>query len=142
LIKAGFIVQGAAKVKTPVDLGNLRASSFVIWQTGQDIPMSPANTGEKEKQMTPDQMVAYAQGCALAAEEARRMQMDASMKNRFVVVIGFSAYYAIFVHENMESYHAVGESKFLERALQEKEQTILTMLKNAVAANIEKTKHK
>lgn len=33
------------------------------------------------------------------------------------VVVGYDAYYAIYVHENLQAYHANGEAKFLVRAL-------------------------
>jgi hypothetical protein len=35
-------------------------------------------------------------------------------ENRVSVVVGYTAYYAIFVHENMEAHHPVGQAKFLE----------------------------
>jgi hypothetical protein len=32
------------------------------------------------------------------------------------VVVGYSAGYAVYVHENLEAYHPVGQAKFLEAA--------------------------
>lgn len=33
------------------------------------------------------------------------------------VVVGYQADYAIFVHENVEAHHPVGEAKFLEKSV-------------------------
>jgi hypothetical protein len=38
-------------------------------------------------------------------------------RGRFDVVVGFTAAYAIFVHENLNAHHPVGEAKFLENAV-------------------------
>ena len=35
------------------------------------------------------------------------------------VIVGFSQRYAIWVHENLENYHKVGQAKFLEEASRE-----------------------
>lgn len=32
-------------------------------------------------------------------------------------VVGYAAPYAVYVHENLEAYHPVGEARFLSRAL-------------------------
>lgn len=43
------------------------------------------------------------------------------------VEIGFTASYAIYVHENMEAYHAVGQAKFLEQSLKDNHAQILKL---------------
>ncbi len=35
------------------------------------------------------------------------------------VIVGYTEEYAIFVHENLEAHHDVGQAKFLEQPLQE-----------------------
>jgi len=35
------------------------------------------------------------------------------------VVVGFTQNYAIYVHENLEAYHLVGQAKFLEQPARE-----------------------
>ena len=35
------------------------------------------------------------------------------------VVVGFDEEYAIFVHENLEAHHPIGQAKFLEQPLKE-----------------------
>lgn len=44
--------------------------------------------------------------------------------------VSFSTSYAIFVHEDLEAHHEVGEAKFLEKAVQEKKPEIIAMIKD------------
>lgn len=53
---------------------------------------------------------------------------------RTEVTVSFSSAYAIYVHENLEANHPVGEAKFLERAAMEKKQDILDLVKNEVSS--------
>jgi len=41
------------------------------------------------------------------------------------VEVGFSAAYAVFVHENLEARHRNGQSKYLQRAVVEKRTDVL-----------------
>ena len=45
------------------------------------------------------------------------------------VVVGFQADYAIFVHENMEAAHSVGQAKFLEKSVVKNKKRVLALLK-------------
>lgn len=40
--------------------------------------------------------------------------------NPEAVEVGFTASYALYVHENLEAHHTVGEAKFLEHAVEAK----------------------
>jgi len=44
------------------------------------------------------------------------------------VEVGFTAAYAIYVHENLEAHHDNGEAKFLERSLNENRREILALI--------------
>lgn len=46
--------------------------------------------------------------------------------------IGNTAEYALYVHEDLDAAHTVGEAKFLENVLIEKSKTILNIIKNRV----------
>jgi hypothetical protein len=50
-----------------------------------------------------------------------RKTIDGSMS----VEVGFGAAYALWVHENMDSYHPTGQAKFLESALTENSGAVL-----------------
>lgn len=51
------------------------------------------------------------------------------MKDKIVGIIGASAEYAIYVHENLESKHTIGEAKFLELAIVESRNIILKIIR-------------
>lgn len=44
------------------------------------------------------------------------------------VFIGYTASYAVFVHEDLEAIHKVGEAKFLEKAVKMNKQRIIEEL--------------
>ena len=48
-----------------------------------------------------------------------RAKAAKAAKSNVAVVVGFTAEYAIFVHENLEAVHLVGQAKFLEQPLRE-----------------------
>jgi len=45
-----------------------------------------------------------------------------------VATVGATQFYAIFVHENLEARHPVGQAKFLETAIKEAIPTILRLI--------------
>ena len=47
-----------------------------------------------------------------------------------VLRVGYRAFYAPYVHENLEVSHTSGEAKFLERPIQENRRTILELVRN------------
>ena len=38
-----------------------------------------------------------------------------------IVTVGYTASYAIYVHENLNSFHAIGQAKFLEEPIRTKQ---------------------
>lgn len=53
-------------------------------------------------------------------------------RNKPAVEVGNNAEYAIYVHENLEANHPVGEAKFLEKAIiQEKHNILMDIAKRA-----------
>ena len=61
-----------------------------------------------------------------AREAAARKDRDKQ------VVVGYTASYAIFVHENLEVRHPTGQAKFLEQPLRELRSELIDMVKQAV----------
>jgi hypothetical protein len=49
-------------------------------------------------------------------------------EGKLSVSIGFGAAYAIYVHEDLEAKHTTGQAKFLESALRDNRDAILTIL--------------
>ena len=52
------------------------------------------------------------------------------------VTVGYDAYYAIYVHENLKAFHANGQAKFLVNALMAKRAEGLKRVKQMLAANL------
>ncbi len=48
------------------------------------------------------------------------------------VIVGFTAAYAIYVHENLEAYHPVGQAKFLADAAINNEKQVCELIGNAI----------
>lgn len=42
------------------------------------------------------------------------IEKSRKVENEIVIKIGYSQYYAIYVHENLLAYHKVGQAKYLE----------------------------
>lgn len=101
---AGLQIQGAAQKRVPIDLGNLRGSAYTRAAGGKMARLQKA----------PDSSIASDPSGAVAES---------------TVEIGFTAYYAAFVHENLEARHTVGEAKFLEHAITDNQAAILEIIK-------------
>lgn len=56
-----------------------------------------------------------------------------AMGGRLAVEIGFTASYAIYVHENLEARHTNGEAKFLERAILDNKDAIIEIIRRRAA---------
>lgn len=48
------------------------------------------------------------------------------------VIVGFSTNYAIFVHENLQARHPVGQAKFLEQPFREMRQELFSLIGEAM----------
>jgi hypothetical protein len=57
-----------------------------------------------------------------SASDSHRVSGTAGFETAFRVV--FSADYAIYVHENLQAHHTVGEAKYLERAIAANRRTL------------------
>ena len=56
-------------------------------------------------------------------------QMESTkISNDQSVIIGFRTPYAVYVHENLENFHKVGEAKYLERPLIENTENVQNIL--------------
>lgn len=103
LIAGGLTIQRISQQLTPVDTGNLKASAFTIWAT------KPG--GKTPTFRGPD-------AAEVRANHAAVVQSEQGKLNTLVpeVEVGHSAAYAIYVHEDLEARHKVGQAKFLEAA--------------------------
>lgn len=119
MIKAGLFIQREAQIKTPIDLGNLRASAFTTWNGGPiKAAENPSFKGEDGSRLSNE----FTQ---VINEDTAKLSKDDTEPE---VEVGFSAFYALFVHENLENAHTVGEAKFLQNAIQENTSRILKII--------------
>ena len=76
----------------PIDLGNMRASWFIVTAKGTESGGSPSFKGDKSGKLSADY--------SSAISEARSLAQANSKKGQFLIM-GFSANYVVFVHENV-----------------------------------------
>lgn len=76
--------------KIPVDLGNLRASWFVVTGTGEGNESKPSFKGKQASELAGDHSMVLGESKSFCKE------FDIPF-----LVMGFTANYAIFVHENV-----------------------------------------
>lgn len=55
------------------------------------------------------------------------------------VIVGFEEEYAIYVHENLEAHHDVGQAKFLEQPLKENSDKYVKYVRDKVQDLIDKS---
>lgn len=122
LIQAGMLVKRESQRIVPRDLSNLAASAFIVW--GPSAPATAGNfTGKEADRMEADHV---------GITNQEKMSLPAGDINP-VVEVGFSAYYALYVHENMKARHNKGkEPKFLQSAIDRNQGQILKI----VAGNV------
>lgn len=111
LLAAGLIILRDAQKNCPVQTGNLKASGDVVWSGGRVIGPVPIAPG------TPPEAVAGLEASQAAFQAETKTMVDARPDSR--VVVGFSAYYAVFVHERHPT-----KGHFLARAVEQNLQAV------------------
>ena len=119
MITAGLLIQRKAQLNVPVDFGNLRASAFTIWSQGGSV--AAQFEGEDSASMSMEH-------ARVVKNEMLGIKGNALFD--LAVIVGFSAAYALYVHEDMTAKHNVGTSKFLEKAFVENKEAILFAIQN------------
>jgi len=116
LIRAGFWILRESNKIVPVDTGNLRSSGFVIWDK-MGVKGAIGNpTGDTFRGKN---------GSKLSKEHGRKVSVEKAKLAHILggtrVEVGYTAYYALYVHENPTAKHKQGKSyKFLEKAVARK----------------------
>lgn len=120
LIKAGFLIQREAQLLCPVEYGNLKASAFTVWGGKAEVT-KPATAGgfkgpQATRTKTDHEIITRSESAKLRVTKEPQVE------------VGFTAFYAIYVHENMEAKHPVGEAKFLEKAIARNQAQIVKVI--------------
>lgn len=125
LIEAAIFIRRESEPLTPVDLGNLRASFFIVTSQGKvKEGVSPNFVGPNASTISSAHSATMSQATSLVSD-----------KNIPIVVLGFGANYAASVHEDLEMiFRRPGaQAKFLESVIKGNEKTIVDI----IAKNIE-----
>ncbi len=67
-------------------------------------------------------------------QKLRRKRQYAKDNLNAAVLVGYTASYAIYVHENLEAYHEVGQAKFLEEPARTLRPEIVSIIDQALQA--------
>lgn len=121
LLIAGAVIKTESIRRAPIDTSNLRASHFQYF--GGDVPEPDWNSNDPGVDLS-----------KLKAGHGRAMQTSKGLlgQKNHVVIIGASAFYALFVHEMPASNNFnSGGPKFLENAVSDNIKSITTIVKNA-----------
>jgi hypothetical protein len=121
LTAAGQFVRAEAQKQCPVDTGNLRNSAYVVTPGGRTI-----GGGKGGVSFTGEQAEALIAGHQSAIEAAAKVA-EQFLEHEMYAEIGFTAFYAVFVHEIQKNY-TVGDWKYLERALYDNQDRILKII--------------
>jgi len=132
MIKAGFKIRREAQIRVPVDTANLKASAYVVYDKNKVIRMvadlessAPSFRGLGKNSKNIDT-------AKLRQDHINTIaQVTAEVSGRKTVVfVGFTAEYAIFVHEDEEAHHAEGKgAKFLQDAVTQNWSSIIRLIR-------------
>jgi len=127
LIRAAILVRRDMEhtsPKIPIDTGNLRASFYTVTSKGRITSGgTPAFKGEQAKTLVANHPGEVNQARSLIAQE-----------DRPAVALGFSAFYALFVHEMVgANFRRPGSgAKFFESALKRNHKKIVKTIREEV----------
>ena len=110
---------------TPVDLGNLRASWFVVTAKGAAVGRGAKRfRGSRAAQISADHTK------TLAEAQATIMAMSAGKKK--FLMMGYSANYALYVHENFKgNFKRTGSGpRWFESAFKNSQQKIVQIVRD------------
>ena len=121
LTESALVIKRVSVPYTPIQLGNLRGSAFILVSGGSSDNSSPSFVGIGSEKMAADHPNSIS---------AMRSVVGDGLGDKLLAVVAYSAFYAWYVHEMPGSYNFnSGSNKFLERAVLETQSKILGILK-------------
>lgn len=135
LIKGALLVQREAQLLTPVDLGNLRASGYTVFSKNDKVPAgnnkgrfkSDGDKGDVSRLNSGHTSVV---GRSKSEVKAKKDKTTGAIINPKAIV-GFTAFYAQAVHEDLNVKHTVGEAKYLEKSLKRNTTKLISFINAA-----------
>jgi hypothetical protein len=123
LLEAALRVKKDAIILAPVDTGNLRNSAYVLWGV-----KGAAQGGQASGSFKPDKRSKIDPEAQHSSVIAERKSLGKKSADPYAE-IGFTAHYALDVHENTDLNHPAGQAKFFEDALLQNRETIFAIIK-------------
>jgi len=130
LIEAGLMILAKAQKNTPVDTGNLKASASLIPSAMAAVPTPVWDTDSKNpKRKNPTHLSGetiseLSAGFETMVGESKAEIASDATKHIDSVIVGYGAYYAVFVHEK-----AGPKMKFLENAVKSETNAVLERIR-------------
>lgn len=132
LLEAVLLIKAESMRDTPVDTGNLKAGAYVIWGGGRRKMRSQSNPQEGRlgsgKLGTAKRFGRIQSVGAQIAEHHSVISGRMKAYTEPYAEIGFTANYALEVHEALNKNFRVGHAKFLERALLNNQRRVLEII--------------
>lgn len=140
MLQVGLLVKRESQKITPVHTGNLKGSAYVIWGgRGKKVKAKLDGKFQTGKSKSADRVASEYNSIV-----ANRKNINITQQP--FAEIGYTAFYAVFVHENLQASHVkkgraklfgkrtiqnvqIGQAKFLEQALFQNSRRILNIIK-------------
>ena len=139
LIMAAIQIQRSMEATaplTPVDLGNLRASFFIVTATGDKTPAIPSTYKERETRTKSEVRRKAKMISEKAAVVSSYQGMAGTFKTRQYLYLGYSANYAAAVHEktNVVKWSRPGSGEqWFQKAIERNKDMILETVRKYAA---------
>lgn len=128
LIKGGLLILRESQKTVPVDLGNLRASGYVLWDTSSSGTKKQFKSKRGKKEAS-KQVVTRLMNDRQKIISEHQAALRLASKKKIIVEVGYTAFYAVFVHEDMNASHTKGQrAKYLQRAIQENSRRVFRIV--------------
>jgi hypothetical protein len=121
---AALIVKKDAVILAPIDTGNLRNSSYTIWGGKDGTKSNKAGSGKFRSKGKGNEGVREA-----ARFDKIVAERSGQRPSKPFAEIGFTASYALVVHEDLTAFRNKGQAKFLERSLFENKAEVLRQIR-------------
>jgi len=118
MIAGGLILQRKSQQLVPVDTANLKASATTLWGT-KGGTSTPNFKGDDAAKMEANHKKIVSQEKAGLSKSVLKPEVE----------VVYTAAYAIYVHEDLEAKHKVGQAKYLEDAAKEAQAEIIAAVK-------------
>jgi len=137
LIKAAMLIRNETEhgtVKTPVDLGNLRASWFVVSSGGKVLKgggKSHTSEGQSAKFVGPKAGDLVSGHSSMLMEMQGQAETLANVMYGPFLIMGYTANYALWVHENIGAHfkRPGAGPKWFEAAIKSQRDNIIKVIK-------------